>query len=117
MLGIPFPTNSGLSKQMDILKDLVKYLNKKGFSGGIYYYKKGECSCCYGLKNKFFEINGNIPENWGRQDDLNYHKITYKTDNTKKAETFRKLANEYLENKDVMLKKAKDISECIQFTI
>jgi len=47
------------------LNAAVSELNQLGISGGLYRYKAKECSCCYGLKGVSFEINENIPGNWG----------------------------------------------------
>jgi hypothetical protein len=61
-----------------LLKDVCKELNEAGITGGLYFYKRNECSCCYGLDNVDFEINGNIPGNWGIYgDDKGYHKVNF----------------------------------------
>lgn len=77
-----------------IMEDIILKLNKAGFSGGFYFYKKNECSCCYGLENTFFEINENIPSNWGIYGTNKfYYKISFKTGNQKEATRFRSIAN------------------------
>lgn len=52
--------------------------------GGMYFYKGSECSCCYGGRKANgtswdWEINGNIPQNWGVYDapESAYHKISF----------------------------------------
>lgn len=47
---------AGLEK---LLKRAIKSLNELGIKGGIYFYKSGECSCCYGLEDVNFQIQGN----------------------------------------------------------
>lgn len=78
----------------ELMGEIIAKLNKAGFTGGFYFYKRGECSCCYGLKNTFFQVNGNIPKNWGVSDTGGfYYKISYNIDEKKKATEFRKIAN------------------------
>ena len=47
----------------EILNEISEKLNKLGYTGGVYYYKKSECSCCYGMDGFFF-INWNKASNW-----------------------------------------------------
>jgi len=53
---------AGLEK---LLRGAVKSLNELGIKGGIYFYEKGECSCCYGLEDVNFQIQGNTAGNQG----------------------------------------------------
>jgi hypothetical protein len=98
----------------DPLKKIVEELNNAGFSGGLYTFKRWECSCCYGLEDVFFQINTNTPRNWNNEDLQ--HKITY-GDNTdrKEVERFRKLANKLVQKYAFMYRLAKDTSEAIIF--
>lgn len=95
-------------------KQLVKELNGLGFTGGLYYYKSGECSCCYGLEEKFFEINGNIPSNWGVYGSKNlYFKISYKY-NDARSDEFRNAANQLaVKIFGSAVELAKDTSQCV----
>lgn len=78
----------------EFMGEIIAKLNTAGFSGGFYKYKDGECSCCYGLKDTFFEVNENIPQNWGVHgtEDF-YYKFTYEIENKERATEFRKIAN------------------------
>lgn len=79
-------------EQKELMEKVVNELNEAGFKGGLYYYKEGECSCCYGgNKSWFFQINGNTPSN--RIGDKFYYKIYYDIDDKDRAEEFRRLAN------------------------
>lgn len=79
----------------------MEALNKRGFTGGIYFYKrkKGgksghsglECSCCFGLRDSFFQVNGNTPGNWDQ--DSEEHKFTYENKDEARATEFRELLN------------------------
>lgn len=47
----------------------IKKLEKEKIKGTVYFYKKGECSCCYGPKDRDslnFVIQGNYSGNMGR---------------------------------------------------
>lgn len=76
------------------ISNLVYRLSELGYEGGLYFYKKNECSCCYGLKSGQYEINGNIPGNWGVSGTGGfYYKISYHSDDKKLNDKFRKDAN------------------------
>ena len=97
------------------LESIAKKLRKAGFKGGVYYFKSGECSCCFGLEDGFFQITGNTPTNWSKNAD--YHKITYLTDNEKLAKQFIKTCNKILEDEEVAFVKVKDSSRAFIFYI
>jgi hypothetical protein len=81
-------------KKKKKLRVVVKHLNAAGYTGGFYHYKKKECSCCYGLKDTFNQVNGNKPENW---DSMGF-KFTYDQSNSEKATEFRLLLNKLVED-------------------
>lgn len=97
-----------------ITQTIANNLNKKGYNGGVYHYKKGECTCCYGLEGVFFQISGNRAMNEGNQ-DKNLRTVTYKTDNKKKAKQFLKDIFAILERHDVLYKKHNDINSVVFF--
>ena len=76
------------------MSEIITKLNTAGFTGGFYKYKKEECSCCYGRKDSFFQINENMPHNWSG----NYYKISYDYQDKDKASEFRKIANKLAKN-------------------
>ena len=54
-----------------------------GIKGGLYFYKKGECSCCYGLPSEYaFQVTENLAGNWGvsLHNGEPYHKVTFDLD-------------------------------------
>ncbi len=71
-------------KMSDALRErlmtVIDKMSKRGINGNIYHYNKGECSCCFGTDAKF-ELNDNIPHNWGIYDSKDtrkaFHKITF----------------------------------------
>lgn len=76
------------------MKEVIKALNAMGFTGGMYHYKRGECSCCYGNgSDNFFQVNGNIPGNWIREKGHFSFKVSYNIDNKEEADAFRVAAN------------------------
>jgi len=79
----------------ELMGEIIAKLNTAGFTGGFYFFKEGECSCCFGRTDKdFFEVNENIPENWGiHGSNAFYYKINFKIDDKAKATEFRKIAN------------------------
>jgi len=77
--------------------------------GVIYFYKKGECSCCYGSEGAFFQIAGNNAYNWSNKDDfVNEWKITFEPDQ-EKAEKVAKCLSKFLRGSGYRLKWNKDI--------
>ena len=78
----------------ELVSEIIAKLNKAGYTGGFYKYNKGECSCCYGLQGVDFEINQNIPGNWGISLTGGfYYKISYDIADEAKQTEFRKSAN------------------------
>lgn len=65
---------------------IVELMKEHRLFGELYFYKPGECSCCYGPEKTDFYINGNIPGNWGVYGgESGYHKVNFscKTDKAK----------------------------------
>lgn len=78
----------------EFMSEVIAKLNKAGFSGGFYKYQENECSCCFGLKDTFFQVNENVPVNWGIYDtDKFYYKISYYSRDDSEMKRFRTVAN------------------------
>jgi len=47
------------------VESAIVKLKEKGINGQVYFYKKDECSCCYGPKDIGFYVEGNYAGNQG----------------------------------------------------
>lgn len=75
----------------------IAEISAQGISGGLKKYKKNECSCCYSLRDTFYQINENIPGNWSIFDAKEgYHKISFTMGSNEKAHIVAKSFKKFL---------------------
>jgi hypothetical protein len=102
-----------------LMGEVITKLNEAGFTGGFYHYQKRECSCCFGLKDTFFQINENVPENWAIHGPRHFfYQISYNTNDKAQATEFRKIANKLTKKAfGKMVETAKSNAEAIVVNI
>jgi len=96
------------------LKLVMEILASEGIKGGIYFYKKGECSCCYGLNNTHYQIQGNTAGNQGGD---SAGKISFESEMNKKncfnAIRIAQIIRENLRDTDYELEWNGDMYTCM----
>ena len=107
--------NETITKILPQLTQAISELSSEGINGVIYFYQKGECSCCYGSKNTFFQIAGNTAENWGGYKkglEPKDFKINFEHDQNK-ADTLAKVLRKWLRGSGFSLDWDGDTAKCM----